>query len=46
MLDDLRKDADEVDYDELGSQELLDVSDDWMITVSWDSLPSNAWSSR
>ena len=28
MLDDLRKDADELDYDELGSQELLDVSDE------------------
>lgn len=24
MLDDLRKDADEIDYEELGSQELLD----------------------
>ena len=28
MLDDLRKDADELDYDELGSQELLDDNDE------------------
>jgi hypothetical protein len=28
MLDDLRKDADELDYDELGSQQMLDDSDE------------------
>jgi len=28
MLDDLRNDAEEIDYDELGSQESLDISDE------------------
>jgi hypothetical protein len=28
MLDDLRKDADEVEYDELGSQDILEVGDE------------------